>query len=188
VPTFLFRCPNNGYRVQGFVAEEDFSDDAEDYQAVTCLAIPETSQVVVGSTGTANVALGTAIWSGKELPRQPPKEHPIYALIGQVAAAWAQVDHLLDILIWQLADVDPQAGACITAEITGTLPGPGRHCAAGARGSRLYAGTRCHRCLRDGNHPTPETPRRSAAQGTALEGRTHDCADRCCTRYESPCP
>lgn len=87
---------------------------------VRLFSIPETSQVVVGSTGTANVALGTAIWSGKELPRQPPKEHPIYALIGQVAAAWAQVDHLLDILIWQLADVDPQAGACITAQITGT--------------------------------------------------------------------
>jgi hypothetical protein len=42
VPTFLFRCPNTGYRVQGFVAEEDFSDDAEDYQAVTCLACKRT--------------------------------------------------------------------------------------------------------------------------------------------------
>jgi hypothetical protein len=34
---FLFRCPNTGYRVQGFVAE-DASDGADDYQAIACLA------------------------------------------------------------------------------------------------------------------------------------------------------
>jgi hypothetical protein len=33
---FLYRCPNTGYRVQGFVAEE--SNDPENYQTVTCLA------------------------------------------------------------------------------------------------------------------------------------------------------
>jgi hypothetical protein len=94
--------------------------DGPNPPSVRLFSFPETGHVVVGSTGTANIALGTAIWSGKELPHQPPKEHPIYSLIGQVAAAWAQVDHLLDILIWQLADVDPQAGACITAQIPGT--------------------------------------------------------------------
>jgi hypothetical protein len=45
VPTYLFRCPSTGCRVQGFVAEEDFSDDAEDYQAVTCLACKQTHLV-----------------------------------------------------------------------------------------------------------------------------------------------
>jgi hypothetical protein len=56
VPTFLFRCPNTGYRVQGFVAEEDFSDDAEDYQAVTCLACKRTHHVnpMTGSVLGAN--------------------------------------------------------------------------------------------------------------------------------------
>jgi hypothetical protein len=50
---FLYRCPNTGYRVQGFVAEEDRSDDPEDYQTVTCLACkqvhlvnPTTGQVL----------------------------------------------------------------------------------------------------------------------------------------------
>jgi len=33
---FLYRCPNTGYQVQGFVAEE--SNDPENYQTVTCLA------------------------------------------------------------------------------------------------------------------------------------------------------
>jgi hypothetical protein len=39
VQPFLYRCPNTGYRVQGFVAE-DVSESAapEDYEAVTCLA------------------------------------------------------------------------------------------------------------------------------------------------------
>lgn len=72
------------------------------------------------SVGTATTLFGDTIWKSSELPRQPSPEHPIYALVGQVAANWSHIDHLLDILIWQLADVDPPAGACITAQIGGT--------------------------------------------------------------------
>jgi hypothetical protein len=36
LPTFLYRCPNTGYRVQGFIAEET-SEDTESYEAITCL-------------------------------------------------------------------------------------------------------------------------------------------------------
>ena len=38
MPPFLYRCPNTGYRVQGFVAE-DVSEDPESYEAVTCTAV-----------------------------------------------------------------------------------------------------------------------------------------------------
>jgi hypothetical protein len=43
---FLFRCPNTGYRVQGFVAE-DVSDNAapEDYEAITCIACQQVHLV-----------------------------------------------------------------------------------------------------------------------------------------------
>jgi hypothetical protein len=34
---FLYRCPNTGYRVHAFVAEE-VSEDPERYEAVTCIA------------------------------------------------------------------------------------------------------------------------------------------------------
>ena len=34
MPPFLYRCPNTGYRVQGFVAE-DVSEDPERYEVVT---------------------------------------------------------------------------------------------------------------------------------------------------------
>jgi hypothetical protein len=34
---FLDRCPNSGYQVQGFVAE-DVSDDPENCQTITCFA------------------------------------------------------------------------------------------------------------------------------------------------------
>jgi predicted nucleic acid-binding Zn ribbon protein len=38
MPTFLYRCPNTGKNVQGWIADDPatFSDDS--YQAVTCLA------------------------------------------------------------------------------------------------------------------------------------------------------
>ena len=34
---FLYRCPNTGYRVQGFVVE-GVSDEPDDYRAITYLA------------------------------------------------------------------------------------------------------------------------------------------------------
>ena len=37
MPPFLYRCPNTGYRVKGFAAE-DVSEDRESYEAVTCIA------------------------------------------------------------------------------------------------------------------------------------------------------
>jgi hypothetical protein len=51
MPPFLYRCPNTGYRIQGFVAEE-VSDD-QTYVSVTCimcrqlhLVNPSTGKVV----------------------------------------------------------------------------------------------------------------------------------------------
>jgi hypothetical protein len=46
MPPFLYRCPNTGYRVQGFVAD-DTSDEGEryEYEAVTCLACQQVHLV-----------------------------------------------------------------------------------------------------------------------------------------------
>ncbi len=41
---FLYRCPNTGLRVQGFVAE-DVPDDADTYESVTCLACQQVHLV-----------------------------------------------------------------------------------------------------------------------------------------------
>jgi hypothetical protein len=35
MPLFMYRCPQTGYRVQGFVAE-DTSEDSHVYEPVTC--------------------------------------------------------------------------------------------------------------------------------------------------------
>jgi hypothetical protein len=35
---FLFRCPNTGLNVQGWVAEDAENSDGESYETVTCLA------------------------------------------------------------------------------------------------------------------------------------------------------
>ena len=38
MPTMLFRCPNTGYRVQGWIAEEASDGDDNTYESLTCLA------------------------------------------------------------------------------------------------------------------------------------------------------
>jgi hypothetical protein len=54
MPTFLYNCPNTGFKVQGFVAEE-VSNDPGTYESVTCLACrrvhlvsPATGKVLAG--------------------------------------------------------------------------------------------------------------------------------------------
>jgi hypothetical protein len=50
MPLFLYRCPQTGYRVQGF-ASEDTSEDLHVYEPVTC---PVCQQIhhVNPATGT----------------------------------------------------------------------------------------------------------------------------------------
>ena len=38
MPTFLYKCPITGHRVQGFVAEAVPRNDEDTHQAITCLA------------------------------------------------------------------------------------------------------------------------------------------------------
>jgi hypothetical protein len=35
---FIYRCPNTGFRVQGWVADDWSADNGETYEAVKCLA------------------------------------------------------------------------------------------------------------------------------------------------------
>lgn len=48
-----------------------------------------------------------------------PDGHPFYASIGLVASEWAHFEHALDLIIWDLAGIDPVRGACITSQIMG---------------------------------------------------------------------
>jgi hypothetical protein len=36
--TVLYRCPNTGFRVQGYTADETTRSDHENYERITCLA------------------------------------------------------------------------------------------------------------------------------------------------------
>jgi hypothetical protein len=38
MPTFLYRCPNTGLRVQGWIADDRTERDEENFEAVTCPA------------------------------------------------------------------------------------------------------------------------------------------------------
>jgi hypothetical protein len=49
MPPFLYRCPNTGYRVQGFVAD-DAPGDPDAYEAVQC-TLCQRVHLVKPSTG-----------------------------------------------------------------------------------------------------------------------------------------
>jgi hypothetical protein len=38
MPSFIYRCPPTGLNVQGWVADDPNEDEAETYEAVTCMA------------------------------------------------------------------------------------------------------------------------------------------------------
>src|SRR5262249_26807541 len=84
------------------------------------------SSLVSSRTGTASsttmtMSYGGAIWRAPVIPVQrPPSDNPIYSLVGQIASDWAYVEHMLDIVIWELAEIEPERGACITAQMMGT--------------------------------------------------------------------
>ena len=42
---FLYRCPNTGLRVQGWVADDPTERDDDDYEAVACVACTRTHLV-----------------------------------------------------------------------------------------------------------------------------------------------
>ena len=56
---------------------------------------------------------------GPGVPIDLPEDHPFYARVGLVASEWAHFEHILDLIIWRLAEVDDRRGACITAQIMG---------------------------------------------------------------------
>jgi len=56
-------------------------------------------------------------------PPPLPAKHSRYALIGRVAAEWAQLEHLLDLIIWNLLTrLDRETASCLTAHIGGYGP------------------------------------------------------------------
>jgi hypothetical protein len=59
MPTFLYRCPNTGLRVQGWIANDPTERDEDSFEAVTCLACggvhlvnPQTGKVLGANDNT----------------------------------------------------------------------------------------------------------------------------------------
>ena len=53
-------------------------------------------------------------------PNSLPPEY--YAAIGRVAAAWSHFETMMNLTIWELANVQQHLGACFTSQMIG--PGP----------------------------------------------------------------
>ena len=53
---------------------------------------------------------------------KPPDNHPIYALVGRVAAEWSELEHQLDGIIWRLSGTSSPQAACLTSQMIGHFP------------------------------------------------------------------
>ena len=73
---------------------------------------------IVSSTANATATFGMQIWT-VDIPavERAPPDNPIYSYVGQIASGWAHVEHTFDLIIWELAKIDPENGACITAQM-----------------------------------------------------------------------
>src|SRR6185437_6922065 len=54
--------------------------------------------------------------------KPPPRNHELYALIGEIASRWSFIELQLDACIATLADLGPEITACITAQMMGHMP------------------------------------------------------------------
>jgi hypothetical protein len=71
---------------------------------------------VASSSGSA-----TSLLTGWK-PTPLPPDHQVYTLVGRVASEWSRFEHTLDLIICDLANIEPEKGACITAQIMGPAP------------------------------------------------------------------
>lgn len=76
------------------------------------------SLTVVSSSGSAVLLPSHKIWQATPLPA----DHHVYTLVGRVASEWSRFEHALDLIICDLANIEPEKGACITAQIMGPVP------------------------------------------------------------------
>jgi hypothetical protein len=78
----------------------------------------ESAVTIVSSSTNATLLPSHEIW----LPTPLPANHEVYTLIGRVASEWSRFEHTLDLIICDLANIEPEKGACITAQIMGATP------------------------------------------------------------------
>lgn len=76
------------------------------------------SLTVVSSSGSATLLPSDKVWQLTPLP----SNHQVYTLVGRVASEWSRFEHTLDLIICDLANIEPEKGACITAQIMGAIP------------------------------------------------------------------
>ena len=56
-----------------------------------------------------------------------PANHPFYAMVGRVASEWSNLEHTLDLIIWDLVSfrasgLGANVVACVTSQIMGVAP------------------------------------------------------------------
>jgi hypothetical protein len=99
---------------------------------------PPTQLVTSSSTATVSISpvagplpITAPIFSDQDLffppivaggYARPDEDHPVYHLIGRVAAEWSHLEHVLDRIIWHLLGVTPSQAGGLTGQFMGTVP------------------------------------------------------------------
>lgn len=88
-----------------------------------------TGRVIRESPATVTEGFPFVVEEGQALVIQaaetfsrPPDDHPIYSKIGRVVSDWSHVEHVLDLIIWELTGGDERAVAASTAQMNGAHP------------------------------------------------------------------
>lgn len=63
--------------------------------------------------------MAVIIHRGMVAPPALPPKHAFYEIIGRVASEGAQLEHLLDEIIWENSGTDKETAACITSQLMG---------------------------------------------------------------------
>ena len=93
-------------------------DDPLRVASITVQSSTAASATTLGiSCGTFVTLVGME--TAPPLVKIPPLDHQVYALVGRVAASWSHLEHTLDLIIWSLAGIEAEKGACITSQMLG---------------------------------------------------------------------
>jgi hypothetical protein len=97
-------------------------DDPKSRLTISTIASSTATATDLLVNEAARFALGLIPFVIIRNSERPLPEHPIYSFVGQVASEWAHLEHILDLIIWDLAAIARQDGACITAQLMGVSP------------------------------------------------------------------
>lgn len=85
--------------------------------------MPDEEPKVINVASLAAASFGAVFSRATLTVHSPlPEAHPFYVKVGLIASEWAHLEHILDLIIWEICKIDHATLACLTAQIMGVGP------------------------------------------------------------------